>query len=279
MIGVFDSGYGGLPTMRALSEALPQYDYVYLGDHARAPYGPRSKEEIYQFSLDGVRELFRRGCEVIIFACNTAAANALREIQQNVLPKEFPGKRVLGILSPTVEQLTSSSPSPYEGEGRGEVSTIGILATEATVRSGAYTREIQKVRPDVTVVEQACPLLTPMIENDAPADEIGRVAKECLDALMAKGKIDAVLLGCTHYELIQGTIAQMLPNGVKLYAQSGIVAASFRDYLHRHPERETTLAKNGRRQFLTTGDAAEVSRLGSRFYGEPIQFDHITLNT
>ncbi len=275
--------------MRALTKLLPEYDYLYLGDHARAPYGPRSKEEIYQFALQGVEELFRRGCEIVIFACNTAAANALREIQQEVLPKKYPHKRVLGILVPTVEQLTGiqwgqTTPSPSLSVRRGEDLVVGILATEATVRSGAYTREIQKRRPEMIVLEQACPELSPLIEAGATEEVIRETAQKYVRGLFAQRKssfppITSVLLGCTHYELVADLIAGMLPKGVNLYAQSAIVAESLRVYLERHPEMRARLSATGQRHFLTTGDASEVSRLGTTFFGATVNFEHIELLT
>ena len=267
--------------MAALVKTLPEFDYVYLGDHARAPYGPRSKEEIYQCALEGVRALFRRGCEVIIFACNTAAANALREIQQQILPHEFPGKRVLGVLVPTVEQITGVA---WKGVWTGGQSRecVGILATEATVRSGAYTTEIHKRRPDIDVIEQACPELAPLIESGASNEDMRRSAKGYIDQLFRERAqkqppLSAVLLGCTHYELIAPIIAELLPNGVKLYEQSGIVAESFKRYLDRHSPLREQLSCTRKRTFLTTGNATDISRMASKFYGEQIQFEHVTL--
>ncbi len=274
MIGIFDSGYGGLPTMRAVTKRLPDFDVVYLGDHARAPYGPLSTEEIYTFAFQGVEYLFAQGCELIIFACNTAAANALRRIQQEILPKKYSDKKVLGILVPTVEQLTGSL----------FFSTIGILATEATVKSGAYTREIQNRRPDIYVLEQACPELSPLIEAGASEVIMRETVKKYVKELFGQQNkldppIDAVLLGCTHYELIMKIISQELPNDVKLLGQSAIVAESFVDYLERHSEIKIRLSKDGLHQFLTTGNAEEVSLLGSRFFGETVVFNQVNIST
>ena len=296
MIGIFDSGYGGLPTMRALVKAMPEFDYVYLGDHARAPYGSRTSEEIYQFALQGVEHLFAQGCELVVFACNTAASNALRRIQQEILPTKYPTKRVLGVLVPTVEQITVGR----MGSGRESgislnkipdsrpdpIRVIGILATEATVRSAAYTREIQKRRPDIVVIEQACPDLVPLIERGAPTKLIKETAKTYVDQMLAKYHQlpnysitnFSVLLGCTHYELIAPMIAELLTAGVKLYQQSGIVVGSLKRYLELHPTLQSNSKSRigvGWRAFLTTGDAEAVSKLGSTFFGSPVAFQHI----
>lgn len=261
MIGIFDSGYGGLTILRGLVDALPQYDYCYLADNARVPYGSRSAEEIFQFTLQGVEELFRRGCPLVILACNTSSANALRRIQQEVLPVKYPDRRVLGILVPTVERF---------GE-----ETVGILATEATVRSLAYVREAAERAPEAHVLQQACPDLVPLIESGAEEAEIYPVLQVYLDALFVQGPIDTVLLGCTHYALIAPFVAELLPVGVRLLEQSALVAKSFADYLHRHPELTKKLSVTERRTFLTTADPAVVSAQASRFFGQVIHFDHV----
>lgn len=300
MIGVFDSGSGGLTILKALAEQLPEQDYLYFGDHARAPYGGRSAEEIFRFTLEGVEELFRRGCPLVILACNTAAANALRRIQQDVLPTKYLGKRVLGVLVPTVEQITGidwmkTTPDPSLPAGRqglpvrrGEELVIGVLATEATVRSAAYTHEIQKRRPDIEVIEQACPELAPLIESGASEEVIRQTAKHYIDQLLAKHHQlpnyaianFSVLLGCTHYELIAPMIAASLPGGVQLYQQSGIVAASLKSYLARQqnlvPGTKYQVPMPGLR-FLTTGSAEAVSALAYNVFGSSIDFTHIDL--
>ncbi len=264
MIGVFDSGFGGLTILKTLTEVLPKYDYVYLGDNARVPYGSRSAEEIFQFTCQGVEELFRRGCPLVILACNTSSANALRRIQQEVLPVKYPDRRVLGILVPTVERFGDE--------------VVGILATEATVRSQAYVYEAAQRAPKAMIVQQACPKLVPLIEVGASEEELRTAVREYLDGLFAQHEsIHAVLLGCTHYALIAGMIGEMLPNGVRLYEQSEIVAGSLGSYLERHPEIVVQLSAGGTRMFLTTGDAVEVSRLGTAFFGSSLNFEQITL--
>ncbi len=265
MIGVFDSGFGGLTILKELLAKMPEYDFVYLGDNARNPYGPRSAEEIFLFTLEGIEELFSRGCPLVILACNTSSANALRRIQQEVLPEKYPDRRVLGILVPTIEQLEAGS-------------VVGILATEATVRSNAYVKEAAEKNPSAMIVQQACPNLVPLIERGASGEELQTEVRGYVEALIAQNpKIETVLLGCTHYALIADHISQELPKGVKLLGQSAIVAEALADYLARHPEIDQRLTKGGSRTFLTTGDANEVSRLGSKFFGDPIQFENVRL--
>lgn len=266
MIGVFDSGYGGLTILRELVKQLPQYDYLYLGDHARAPYGDRTPEEIFQFTLEGAEELFARGCPLVILACNTASAAALRRIQQDLLPTKYPDRRLLGILVPTIEQLEAGV-------------TVGILATAATVRSNAYVKEAAKKNPGVTIVQQACPNLVPLIERGATDEELRPEVRGYLKTLIDQDeRIQTVLLGCTHYALIAEMISQELLKGVKLLGQSTIVAEALVDYLRRHPEMDARLTKVGSRTFTTTGDANEVWRLGSTFFGQPITFETVHLS-
>lgn len=258
MIGVFDSGFGGLTILKDLKKALPQYDYLYLGDNARAPYGSRSFETIYRYTLQAVRELFNRGCPLVILACNTASAKALRSIQQNVLPVEFPDRRVLGIVRPTAEEIGKYSKSGH----------IGILATSGTVSSGSYLLEIKHFFPDLVVNQHACPMWVPIVEYGERGTEGARFfVKKEVDALMAEDpEIDTVLLACTHYPLLREEIEAALPPHVRLVIQGSIVADKTADYLKRHPEIENRLTKNGKCSFLTT-DSAKFFEKGAFLFG------------
>lgn len=258
MIGVFDSGFGGLTILKDLKKALPQYDYLYLGDNARAPYGSRSFETIYRYTLQAVRELFNRGCPLVILACNTASAKALRSIQQNVLPVEFPDRRVLGIVRPTAEEIGKYSKSGH----------IGILATSGTVSSGSYLLEIKHFFPDLVVNQHACPMWVPIVEYGERGTEGARFfVKKEVDALMAEDpEIDTVLLACTHYPLLREEIEAALPPHVRLVIQGSIVADKTVDYLKRHPEIENRLTKNGKCSFLTT-DSAKFFEKGAFLFG------------
>lgn len=258
MIGVFDSGFGGLTILRDLQKALPQYDYLYLGDNARAPYGSRSFETIFRYTLQAVRELFSRGCPLVILACNTASAKALRSIQQDVLPYEFPDKRVLGIVRPTAEEIGNYSRSGH----------IGIFGTAGTVSSGSYLIEIKHFYPDLQVTQHACPMWVPLVEYGERDSEGARFfVKKDVDALLSEDPdIDTVLLACTHYPLLEASIKAALPSEVKLVFQGDIVSAKTVDYLKRHPEMEERLTKNGKTRFLTT-DTAKFFEKGAELFG------------
>ena len=264
MIGVFDSGCGGLSVLRELVRKLPNYRYAYLGDNARAPYGSRSDEEIYCFTREGVEFLFGRGAELVILACNTASAGALRKIQQELLPKKYPTKRVLGVVIPTAEEIVAKSAS----------GSVGILATEATVRSGAYAREVQKLDHRVKVYQESCPRLVPMIEMGVVDGEgfLRAVRVHVKNLLSRRPKIDTVVLGCTHYALAQDVITSHFPRPITLMAQGELVAKKLGDYLKRHPELEQRLARGGEREFFSTERSTRVDRLGTLFYGAPIEF-------
>ena len=241
MIGVFDSGFGGLTILKNLQKALPQYDYLYLGDNARAPYGSRSFETIFRYTLQAVRELFSRGCPLVILACNTASAKALRSIQQDVLPYEFPDKRVLGIVRPTAEEIGKFSKSGH----------IGIFGTAGTVSSGSYLIEIKHFYPELHVTQHGAKFFV----------------KKDIDALLAEDpEIDTLLLACTHYPLLEGAIRAALPGNVKLVFQGDIVAEKTVDYLKRHPEMESRLTKNEKVRFLTT-DTAKFFEKGASLFG------------
>ncbi len=277
MIGFFDSGYGGLMIMRECQKALPNIAMLYFGDNARAPYGSRSQEEIFQFTLEGVEFLFSQGCSLVILACNTASANALRRIQQEVLPKQYPDKNVLGILVPTVELVTGAGWSSAfttsrelgRGNGRSRYS-IGIFATPATVASHAYQHEITKRLPDANVIEVACPELVPRIEAGASLYELRPFVHKYAETMKQQGGVDAILLGCTHYPLIRQLFAAEFP-GVRMYDQASIVAQSLVAYLKRHQnfvnDHEPRLAK-----FFTSGNPESVAKLASTFFGRDIIF-------
>ncbi|MFN8289096.1 MAG: glutamate racemase [Chitinophagaceae bacterium] len=269
-IGVFDSGYGGLTVLREIVNKLPQYDYLYLGDNARAPYGNRSFETVYHYTLECVKWFFEKGCSLVILACNTASAKALRTIQQNDLPVIGPEKRVLGVIRPTAEVIGTYS----------ETGSVGVLATNGTVASGSYPMEIAKFFPELKVYQEACPMWVPLAENN---EHTGHGAdffiKKNLHTIFHKGEeIDVILLGCTHYPLLKEKIGEYLPVGVKLISQGEIVAESLADYLKRHPEIERRCSKQGRREFYTTDSASDFDNHAAVFYGEPVQSRHADLS-
>ena len=269
-IGVFDSGYGGLTVLKELVARLPQYDYIYLGDNARAPYGNRSFETVYHYTLQSVEWLFQQGCPLVILACNTASAKALRTIQQVDLPRLAPNNRVLGVIRPTTEVIGNFTTS----------GNVGILATKGTVLSGSYPIEIAKFFPQLQVFQQACPLWVPLIENnehDKPGSDY--FVKEYMDQLMDQnGNIDTVLLACTHYPLLKDKIAGYLPAGSRLVSQGEIVANSLADYLQRHPEIETRCSRHGDRVFYTTDSTEDFDNHAGIFYGGELRSSHVLLN-
>lgn len=268
-IGVFDSGYGGLTVLKEIVDQLPQYDYLYFGDSARSPYGTRSFETVYDYTLQCVEWFFQQGCSLVILACNTASAKALRTIQQKDLPRIAPDKRVLGVIRPTAEVIGSFSTTK----------NVGVLATSGTVASGSYIMEIERFYPSIQVFQEACPMWVPIIENNEQ-DSAGAdyFVKKNLQQIFKKGEqIDVLLLACTHYPLLKKKIEQYLPMGVKLLAQGEIVAKSLVDYLQRHPEIESRCSKKGERHFFTTDSSADFDSHASNFYGEAVQSTHITL--
>jgi glutamate racemase len=268
-IGIFDSGYGGLTVMKEITQQLPQYDYLYLGDNARAPYGNRSFDTVYRYTLQAVKWFFEMNCPLVILACNTASAKALRTIQQKDLPKMDPTKRVLGVIRPTAEVIGTYSSS---GE-------VGVLATSGTVNSGSYLIEIEKFFPGVKVYQQACPLWVPLIENeeyDQPGADY--FVKKCIDQLLSQGTgIDTILLACTHYPLLLDKIRQFIPVGTNLLSQGEIVASSLKDYLDRHPEIGNRVSKGGERRFFTTDSTEDFDRHATIFYGQALKSSHIDL--
>lgn len=259
MIGVFDSGFGGLTILRELKKALPQYDFAYLGDNARAPYGTRSFETIYAYTRQAVDSLFSLGCPLVILACNTASAKALRSIQQNDLPSLAPENRVLGIVRPTAECIGQFSKTGH----------VGILATPGTVSSKSYLMEISHFSPDLVVSQHSCPLWVPLVENgELESAGTEYFVKRDIETLFRKDPlIDTVLLACTHYPLLTPIIQKFLPKGVRLVSQGEIVAKRTLDYLNRHPEIEIRLKKTGKTEFWTT-DTVDFFEKGAFLFGE-----------
>ena len=268
-IGIFDSGYGGLTILQKIRERLPQYDYVYLGDNARAPYGTRSFEIVYEFTLQAVRTLFERGCPLVILACNTASAKALRSIQQNDLPGIDASRRVLGVIRPTVEVVPQLSRTGH----------VGIFATEGTIASQSYPLELHKLAPELTVTGEACPMWVPLVENgegDKPGADY--FIRQHADRLMSSDPlIDTVILGCTHYPILADKIRAALPEGITVVAQGDIVGESLADYLHRHPEMAQRLSQGGRCTYLTTELESRFSRFASLFLGEEVAAKRILI--
>lgn len=268
-IGIFDSGYGGLTIMREIVRKLPQYDYLYLGDNARAPYGNRSFELVYRFTLEAVTYLFNQGCELVILACNTASAKALRTIQQRNLPLLGPSKRVLGVIRPTVETIGSITKS----------GNIGVLGTSGTVASESYTLEAGKLYPNYKVFEQACPMWVPLVENrEYDSDGADYFINKYITQLLAQSSdIDTVILACTHYPLLMDKIRRRMPDNVTLLEQGSIVANSLNDYLIRHPEIKQRISVSGNRQYLTTENPEKFNEMASIFMGDFIDAEHIEL--
>ncbi len=268
-IGVFDSGYGGLSVLRDIVERLPQYDYLYLGDNARAPYGTRSFERVYEFTLQAVEYLFAQGCPLVILACNTASAKALRSIQQRDLPRIAPDRRVLGVIRPTAEAVGALSRTGH----------VGIFATPGTIASESYDIEIKKLNPGFEVYGQACPMWVPIVENlemETPGAKYF-VDREVGRLLEKSGKIDTIILGCTHYPLLYDQIRASVPQGISLVEQGRIVADSLADYLRRHPEMETRLSRGGSIDYLTTEAPDKFGALGSIFMRRPVEARRIQL--
>jgi len=269
-IGVFDSGYGGLTVLQQLVTTLPEYDFIYLGDNARAPYGNRSFETVYHYTLEAVQWFFKQGCPLVILACNTASAKALRTIQQKDLPKMNGEKRVLGVIRPTTEIIGNFSKS----------GSVGILATAGTVLSESYPIEIKKFFPSANTFQQACPLWVPLIENnehDKPGADY--FVKKYIDELLSQsGDIDTILLACTHYPLIRKKIEQHIPPSMQIVTQGEIVARSLLDYLKRHPEIDEKCSKHGLRKFYTTDDVQDFEQHASIFYDGKVNAEHAQLS-
>ncbi len=261
LIGVFDSGFGGLDILRSIAAKLPQYHYVYLGDTQRAPYGARTQEAIYKFTEQAVDFLFSKGCELIILACNTASAEALRKIQQEYLPNHYPGRRVLGVIIPAVEATV----------GQTKNNRLGVMATEGTVNSGAFVKEILKRLPNANVFQAACPLLVPIVEAGEDSPEIVLpVLQKYLKPLL-KENIDTLILGCTHYGLLENQIKSITGAKVNLVVEGEVVAEKLADYLKRHSDIEQKLILTGEIELFTTDLTDKFQLLGGKFFGQPIR--------
>ena len=268
-IGVFDSGYGGLTILDKIREVLPEYDYIYLGDNARAPYGTRSFEVVYEFTRQAVNKLFDMGCHLVILACNTASAKALRSIQMNDLPQIDPARRVLGVIRPTVECIGEISKNQH----------IGVLATAGTIKSESYPLEIHKLFPEIQVSGTACPMWVSLVENNESQDEgADYFIRKYIDQLLSKDpQIDTVILGCTHFPILLPKIRQYIPDHISVIAQGEYVAESLKDYLKRHPEMDAKCTKNGNCQFYTTEAEEKFSESASTFLKQQISVKRITL--
>lgn len=269
-IAVFDSGYGGLTIFDKIRRQLPDYDYIYLGDNARTPYGTRSFEVVYHFTRQAVMRLFEEGCPLVILACNTASAKALRSIQQKDLSAFYPDRRVLGVIRPTVEVVGSLTKTRH----------VGVLGTTGTISSHSYTLELEKIAPDLTVTGEACPMWVPLVENNefhAPGADYF-VKKHIDHILETDPAIDTLILGCTHYPLLIDKIRHYLPAGITLLSQGEYVAESLADYLRRHPEMESRLSRGGKSRFLTTESAEKFSEAASLFLSDQVEVEQIIID-
>jgi glutamate racemase len=281
MIGVFDSGFGGLTVLASLLEALPQYDYLFLADSARAPYGARSFDVIYDFTLESVEWLFDEGCTVVILACNTASTRALRNIQQLHLPARRPDRRVLGVVRPSVEALAGLPPGAVPGETPPSLAEgiVAVLGTEGTVASDSYGVELRKLAPRLELIQQACPLWTPLVEAgelDGPGTEW--FLRRYLDPVLNPDRLpQRLLLACTHFPLLLPGIRRIVPPSVEVLAQGEIVASRLAAWLARHPDQEARLGRNARRRFVTTDDPAWFALRGERLLGRPLQAERVRL--
>lgn len=268
-IGIFDSGYGGLTIYDEIKKLLPQYDYLYLGDNARTPYGTRSFDVVYEFTRQAVRYLFQQGCQLVILACNTASAKALRTIQQVDIPSLDPNRRVLGIIRPTVECIGDITESRH----------VGVLATEGTIKSHSYPLEIRKLFPEIEITGEACPMWVPLVETgEYDSDGADYFVKRHIDNLMERDpEIDSVILGCTHYPILLDKIRKHMPGHVKLVTQGAAVAASLKSYLERHPRMEALCTKGGNTVFCTTEAGGKFGEQASLFLNHPIAVKNVTL--
>lgn len=268
-IGVFDSGYGGLTILKAIRRALPDADYIYLGDNARAPYGTRSFDLVYRFTLEAVKYLFARGCQLVILACNTASAKALRSIQQNDLVGLDPDRRVLGVIRPTAEKVGDLSRNGH----------VGLFGTPGTVASQSYDLELAKLHPQLHLSSHACPMWVPLVENkEAAGDGADYFVRRDIEALLeADADIDTIILGCTHYPLLLPKIHRFVSSDITLVNQGEIVADSLLDYLHRHPDMDARITRGGSVEYLTTEDASKFSDMAGVFMGENVSARRISL--
>ena len=268
-IGIFDSGYGGLTILREIRKIMPQYDYLYLGDNARTPYGTRSFDVVYEFTIQAVRYLFKQGCHLVILACNTASAKALRTIQQNDLPRLAPNRRVLGVIRPTVEVIGDISKTHH----------VGIMATPGTVRSKTYELEIAKLFPDFKVTSEACPMWVPLVENEeynTPGADY--FVKKNIDSLLQQDpQIDSVILGCTHYPLLRDKIRQWMPDNIHIIEQGNYVAQSLKEYLSRHDDMSEHITSEGTIRFLTTEQADVFQTKAAIFMDTAVEAERVFL--
>jgi len=268
-IGIFDSGYGGLTILNKIRERLPQYDYAYVGDNARAPYGNRSFEVVYEFTLQAVQWFFEHNCPLVILACNTASAKALRTIQQKNLPRLDPQRRVLGVIRPTVENIGTVTHTRH----------VGILGTPGTISSESYPLEIKKLYPDIVVESEACPMWVPLVENnehDKPGADY--FVGQHIDSILAKdSQIDTIILACTHYPLLINKIKSFLPKAVRLIEQGDLIAESLEDYLHRHPEMETRCSKGATCRFYTTESEEKFATMASIFLKGNVDVERVNI--
>jgi len=268
-IGVFDSGYGGLTILKHMQAVMPEYDFIYLGDNARTPYGTRSFQVVYEFTLQCVTKLFEMGCHLVILACNTASAKALRTIQQIDLPRLDASRRVLGIIRPTVESISELTQTRH----------VGLLATPGTVKSLSYPLEIKKLYPDITVTGEACPIWVPLVETgESQSDGADYFVKRHIDNLLAMdSRIDTIILGCTHYPLLLDKIRKYVPQGINILSQGELVASSLRDYMVRHPEMDTMCTKGGKCMYYTTESVETFLPNASIFLNTAVQARSISL--
>lgn len=269
-IGVFDSGYGGLTVLKEIREKLPEYDFLYLGDNARAPYGSRSFDVIYEYTWQAVQALFDRDCSLVILACNTASAKALRSIQQIKLPELYPDRRVLGVIRPSTEELDKHTKTKH----------VGVLGTDGTIRSNSYQIELAKFAPDLLVNQHACPMWVPLIENnqfDTPGG-VYFIQSDLVAILEKDPKIDTILLACTHYPILMEQLQRLLPTHIEVLAQGKIVAESLADYLARHPEIDAHCSKGSSVRYLTTESAKDFSEKASLLMNDQIEAEHLTLH-
>ena len=268
-IGIFDSGYGGLTILHGIRQLLPQYDYLYLGDNARTPYGTRSFDVVYEFTRQAVVRMFEMGCHLVILGCNTASAKALRSIQQNDLPKLDAQRRVLGVIRPTAEVIGSLTHTRH----------VGIFATEGTIKSESYTLEIHKLFPDIKVSGVACPFWVPLVEyNEADSPGADYFVKKRIDQLLRLDpEIDTVILGCTHYPLLLPKIHKYMPRGIRIISQGEYVAEALKDYLERHQDMEQRCTKGGKTHYLTTENPDKFREQAQLFLHEPVTVENVTL--
>jgi len=268
-IGIFDSGYGGLTILHGIRQLLPEYDYLYLGDNARTPYGTRSFEVVYEFTRQAVMKLFEMGCHLVILGCNTASAKALRTIQQNDLPKLDATRRVLGVIRPTAEVIGALNHNRH----------VGIFATEGTIKSESYNLEIHKLYPDIQVTGVACPFWVPLVEyNEADSPGADYFVKKRIDQLLRQDpQIDTIILGCTHYPLLLPKIHKYIPRGIRIIAQGEYVASSLQQYFVRHPEMEQRCTKNGQTRYLTTENPERFKEQAQIFLHENIEVENVVL--